>query len=394
MIPFLLAFLAVAQPLPPSLGEKIALYLASEDSAQSEALLNEIEREAPVLSEVERLLKAGKTFLPQPTGSRPSQKLTLAGEAGSFGLYVPKEYRPDRAWSLIICLHGAGFDGDTYLERWQARLNEEYLLACPSEPRAAWWTARGEHLVMAVLREMEGRFNLDPDRIFLTGMSNGGIGTLIIGIFQADRFAALSPMAAALPEEIFPFLDGLKQTPSYIIHGSKDQVMPVEQSERIVEQMKKAGVPVVFRRHDREHPVAGGHYFPREELPALLEWFGKQRRQPYPKEIVSVRDADHLSPFFWIAIEEAGRLRDGFARIAARITGNRIEVKSDRVGRFILFLNRSLVDLSRPVRVEVNGVKRFEGIVPESVRTMLVEAKRRRDRGMLFSARLPIEVAP
>ena len=119
----------------------------------------------------------------------------------------------------MVCLHGAGFTGEAYLERWQARLGEDYVLACPTAPMGAWFTRGAEELVLATIRSVQRRYHIDPDRIFLTGMSNGGIGTWIIGMHDAPLFAGIAPMASGLDDVLMPFLANLRSTPIYIIHG-------------------------------------------------------------------------------------------------------------------------------------------------------------------------------
>jgi predicted esterase len=96
-------------------------------------------------------------------------------------------------------------------------------------------------------------------------MSNGGIGTWLIGMHHAPLFAGLAPMASGLDDVLMPFLGNLRNTPVYIIHGVKDQVMPVVLSRTIARELTALGYPHVYREHEGEHPMAGGHYFPREE---------------------------------------------------------------------------------------------------------------------------------
>jgi hypothetical protein len=66
----------------------------------------------------------------------------------------------------------------------------------------------------------------------------------------------------------------------------------------------KQGYSVVYREHDQVHPMAGGHFFPREELPALVDWLETQRRIHTPKKITIVRDRDHAGQSYWIRIDE------------------------------------------------------------------------------------------
>ena len=165
-----------------------------------------------------------------PTGMLPDQSIRVGDADYRYALYVPPSYTPAKIYPLIICLHGAGFGGDAYLDRWQPRLQEAYILACPTIEDGAWWTKEAEALVLAVLDEVSRAYRIEPDRVFLSGMSNGGTGTFLIGLNHADRFAALIPMASAFPRALYPLLENARFTRFYIIHGSRDQVVPVRYS--------------------------------------------------------------------------------------------------------------------------------------------------------------------
>jgi predicted esterase len=326
-----------------------------------------------------------------------------------YGLSVPQSYRPSQAYGLVICLHGAGFTGDAYLERWQPRLGNDYILACPTYLPGTWWTRQAEELVLATIRSVQARYNVDQDRIFLTGMSNGGIGTYLIGVHHAPLFAGLAPMASGLDDVLLPFLENLRHTPAYLIHGRNDQVMPVELSRSIAKEMTRLGYEFVYREHDRVHPMAGGHFFPREELPALVAWFGSHRREPYPKSQTVIRDASHLTSFAWVRIDATDRIasftdqltdsRDEtianriYARLeAAVVAPDRIEVQTQRVKRYSLFLNQALVDLSKPITIVTNGRVSYQGPLTPRLETLLRDARLRRDRQRLFPILMSLSV--
>src|SRR5207244_12220533 len=150
--------------------------------------------------------------------------------------------------------------------------------------------------------------HVDPDRVFRPGMSNGGIGPYPIGAHHACRCAAVVHMAAGLDDILMPFLENFRQTPLYIIHGRQDQVMPVSLSRAIDGALTELGYLHVYREHDRVHPMAGGHFFPREELPDLIAWLAGRYRNPSPKKLTVVRDASHLLPINWVRLAAAVRI--------------------------------------------------------------------------------------
>lgn len=398
------------KPARPSLVQLVVQYLDVVDAEQAERTLQDIVADPEAsISTVTRLIQTGRDYGAQPVGTMPDEQITLQGRTYHLALFVPQTYQPSKGYGLVVCLHGAGFSGDAYLERWQARLGEEYVLACPTYPAAAWFTRRAEDLVLATIHSVQRRYHIDPDRVFLTGMSNGGIGTWLIGMHQAPTFAGLAPMAGGLDNVLLPFLANLQSTPVYMIHGAKDQVMPVDLSRTISRELTKLGYPHVYREHQREHPMAGGHYFPREELPALVAWFNAQRRNPFPATIRLVREASHFQAFGWVRIDATDEIaafsedlinkrdelikRKQYAKLEASIAApNRIEVETKRVQRYSLFLNEHLVDSTKPITVLTNGQVTFEGLVAPKVEILLRQARQRQDQRQLFPIHVTISV--
>ena len=401
---------SAAAPLSVDLKTQVFRYLDSRDTDEAARTLQAmLSDQNATIDQVIRIIQTERDYAPQPIGTIPDERVDVQGRAYQLALSVPLTYQQSKGYGLVVCLHGAGFTGEAYLERWQARLGEDYVLACPTVPMGAWFTRGAEELVLATIRSVQRRYHIDPDRIFLTGMSNGGIGAWVIGMHDAPLFAGIAPMASGLDDVLMPFLANLRSTPIYIIHGAKDQVMPVELSRTITKELTRLGYPFVYREHDREHPMAGGHYFPREELPELVTWFNAQRRNPLPTIVTVVRDASHFQPFGWVRIDATDPIasfsedlvskrddrirRQEYARLDASIVApNRIEVQADRVQRYSLFLNEQLIDSSKPLVVITNGQVSFEGPVTPSLETLLRQARLRQDSRQLFPIHLAVQV--
>jgi pimeloyl-ACP methyl ester carboxylesterase len=400
-------------PVPPvkSLTSLVLQYLDVPDSDEADRLLQRILSDKNVSVEaVARIIKTERAYQSQPVGYLLNEQIAIREHAYRLSLFIPPTYQAAKAYTLVVCLHGFGFTGEEYLERWRARLGEDYLLACPTYPSGAWFTRRAEELVLETIRHVMRRYHVDSDRVFLTGMSNGGIGAWLIGMHHAPLFAGIAPMASGLDDVLLPFLANLRNTPVYIIHGAKDQVMPVDLSRSIVRELEALGYPYVYREHQREHPMAGGHYFPKEELPDLVVWFDHQRREPLPTNLIVVRDGSHFQTFNWVRLDSTDPIaafsedlvdkrderikRRIYARLEASIAEpNRIEVKAEHVQRYSLFLNERLIDFSKPLTVVTNGRLSFEGTVIPSVETLLRQARLRQDPERLFPVHLTITIA-
>ena len=284
-----------------SLDSLVYRFLDTGEANEAERLLQAIlSDEKASVEVVSQIIGREGAYQRQPVEILPREQIIVRGRTYPLSLFIPASYQTSKSYALIVCLHGYGFTGEEYLERWRARLGEGYLLACPTYPSGAWFTRHAEELVLETIREVRRQYHIDPNRIFLTGMSNGGIGAWLIGMHHAPLFAGLAPMASGLDDVLLPFLGNLRNTPVYVIHGAKDQVMPVDLSRSIVRELETLGYSHVYREHQREHPIAGGHYFPKEELPDLIAWFNSQRREPLPTSLTVVRDGSHFQSFNWI----------------------------------------------------------------------------------------------
>jgi pimeloyl-ACP methyl ester carboxylesterase len=401
---------AVAVTPSVEVKAQVFTYLDRTDTDEAARTLQAILSDQNLtIDQVVQIIQTERVYAPQPIGTLIDERVDVQGRGYPLALSVPLTYQPTKGYGLVICLHGAGFTGEAYLQRWQARLAEDYVLACPTVPMGAWFTRGAEELVLATVRSVRRRYHIDPDRIFLTGMSNGGIGAWVIGMHDAPLFAGIAPMASGLDHVLMPFLANLRSTPMYIIHGSKDQVMPVELSRTITNELTRLDYPFVYREHDREHPMAGGHYFPKEELPELVTWLNAQRRNPLPMRVTVVREASHFQQFGWVRIDATDAIaafsedlvskrddqitRRAYARLDASIVApNRIEVQADRVHRYSLFLNEQLIDSSKPLVVLTNGQVSFEGSVTPSLEILLRQARLRQDSRQLFPIHLAIQV--
>ena len=398
-------------PRSESLPTLVFQYLDSPDSDEAERLLQAVQQHPDAsIERVIRIIETERVYDSRPIGTLPDERIRVQGQTYAIALSVPLTYHPSKGHALIVCLHGAGFTGDAYLDRWQARLGEGYILACPTYPAGAWFTRRAEDLVLATIRHVRQRYHVDPDRIFLTGMSNGGIGAWLIGTHHAPLFAGLAPMAGGLDDVLMPFVANLRNTPVYIIHGAKDQVMPAELSRSIVRELAMLGYSYIYREHQGEHPMAGGHYFPREELPALVTWLNAQRRDPLPAKLTLVREASRFQPFGWVRLDGTDPIaafsddlidkRDEkikqreYARLEATIvSANRIEVNTERIQRYSLFLNDRLIDPAKPVTIVTNGRVSFEGSLAPSLETLLRQARLRQDPRQLFPFHVAVAVS-
>lgn len=165
-----------------------------------------------------------------------------------YVLYVPRNYTPEQRWPLILFLHGAGECGNDGMLQvavglapamMKATAEWPFLVLMPQKPdRRSAWEDHDEAL-MAMLKKTQHDFAVDERQQFLTGLSQGGHGTWVLGAKHKDLWAAIAPVCGyANAAEIAP---ALTQMPIWCFHGDADKAVPVQQSKDLTAAVQQAG---------------------------------------------------------------------------------------------------------------------------------------------------------
>jgi phospholipase/carboxylesterase len=206
-------------------------------------------------------------------------------ERGGFWLYVPETYAPDRAWPLVMALHGGSGTGRQFLWSWlrDARSRGSILVAPTSVGNT--WALMGADPdtpnLVRILEFVRSKWHVDPARLLLTGMSDGGTFTCVSGLEAGSPFTHLAPVSAAFHPMLAQVADAdrMRGLPIHIIHGALDWMFPVELARQAQRALSRAGAAVTYREVEDL-----SHTYPRELNDALLSWL-----EATPAKVVAVR---------------------------------------------------------------------------------------------------------
>ena len=144
-----------------SLDSLVYRFLDTGEANEAERLLQTILADEKASVEVvAQIIGREGAYQRQPVEIFPREQIIVRGRAYPLSLSIPASYQTSKSYALIVCLHGYGFTGEEYLERWRARLGEGYLLACPTYPSGAWFTRHAEELVLETIREVRRQYHI------------------------------------------------------------------------------------------------------------------------------------------------------------------------------------------------------------------------------------------
>jgi phospholipase/carboxylesterase len=200
------------------------------------------------------------------------------GSRGGFSLYVPEYYRPERAWPLVVALHGGSGNGRGFLWSWLRDARSFGAILVAPTATGSTWTLMGDDTdtpnlgrIVDLVRE---RWNVDPARLLLTGMSDGGTFCYVSGLESASPFTHLAPVAATFHPLMAEMANAerLRGLPIYLVHGRLDWMFPVQVARQTQAALSAAGADVTYMELDDL-----SHCYPREMNPAILNWLHGER---------------------------------------------------------------------------------------------------------------------
>lgn len=195
------------------------------------------------------------------------------GSRGGFSLYVPEYYTADRAWPLVMALHGGSGNGRGFLWSWLRDARSRGAILVAPTATGNTWALMGDDTdtpnLARILDSVRSRWNIDSTKMLLTGMSDGGTFCYVTGFESASPFTHLAPVSATFHPLMAETADAerLRGLPIHIVHGRLDWMFPVQVARQTQQALAAAGAEVTYRELDDL-----SHTYPREMNGAMLDW--------------------------------------------------------------------------------------------------------------------------
>jgi len=217
-------------------------------------------------------------------------------------LFVPKDYKADgKKWPLMLFMHGLGECGDDDLRLVkthgpakivESRAEFPFVLISPQCPPPNPWApgkpypktsdeivnlvrqAWDPDQLVQLLEHVSSKLNIDSDRVYVTGLSMGGYGTWRLVAKYPERFAAAAPICGG--GDPGTMAKPLASVPIWTFHGAKDPTVPLEESQEMVDAVKRAGGDVKLTVYPE---VAHNSWTQAYDNQALYDWLLAHKRK-------------------------------------------------------------------------------------------------------------------
>jgi hypothetical protein len=306
-----------------------------------------------------------------------------------YTVYVPPDYTPDQSWPLMIVLHGGSSNGNLFLgvvlgnnmnwkeydkylwDRYEPRWSPPWIVAAPDGYGQVLWRWMGEQDVLDVIDDISRHYNVDSNRVVLSGLSNGGVGAYAIGSRHASRFSAVQAIAGApswlqysgeagvqeveaklmRPWSAMELLDNWRNTDFRYYHGNVDPgPMRPAYVHALDERVEKLGIPHRGKWYEAGHDLlylVHRHGKVYDELTSL-------RRQQQPAEVHLVTGDYRAARQHWLEVTRIERYPD-LARVVGKVNGAKLELTTQNVRAFAVDL-RELPATGAEIEITVDGV--------------------------------------
>jgi poly(3-hydroxybutyrate) depolymerase len=322
------AFAAIACALALSRGRVAAVPPSGAGAAALDAFLAAASRDAAVqqvdavvhtgisFDEAYRRLRRGRTYGPQRTGVVRLRNTRSGRVEHHYVVNVPDNYDPSRRYQVRIQLHGGVGGRATNAPVGPGTIGalagaEQIYVVPYAWAGAPWWSDDQVLNLVEIVDAVKRQYNVDENRVVVSGVSDGGTGAYYIAMRETTTFASVLPlngywMVLASGDidngTIFP--NNLRNKPIFAVNGGHDRLYPTRIVDPHIAHMKRGGVAIDYR----PQPEAGHNTAWWPDMKDAFESFVREHpRQPLPDVLTwETSDTTAHNRAHWLAIETLG----------------------------------------------------------------------------------------
>ncbi len=290
--------------------------LDTEDTGEAERLTGRVFAAQPDIGEVAAFIQEYKSPSPAVRGDFLEQTRTCSdGVERPFITYVPASYDASRRTPLLVYLHGGVSREEIYEERLEyvaenpfIPVAAEYgwLVVFPyGQAGATWWDEVGMDNVLSIVRRTKRDYNVDDERVWMTGFSDGASASYLFSMVLPDYFAAFAPLnghmgVGSLDGKLPLYAENMGTSPLYVVNTDIDALYPADKMKVMVDMARNAGGDIFYREY---HGIGHDFTYAEAELPRIARFFMRHPRNPFPAAFEWRAATSDFGRFRWFRID-------------------------------------------------------------------------------------------
>ncbi|MBN2381079.1 PDZ domain-containing protein [candidate division WOR-3 bacterium] len=303
--------------------ENLQKLLETNSASRQENLIEKIAQEAPGWKEVSDYL-VGLEFREKETDTVLLRKTTcIDGDERSWILYIPPSYDPVKPTPLFVNLHGGvsspePIPDSSALERMEDNIFKKmagengWLMLFPfGQFGATWWDSVGMANINNLVRTVKREFNVDDDRVWMGGYSDGASGSFLYGMLDPRDYAAFLALSGhigvgSLDGCLPTYAPNLANTPTYAVTSFADELYPSAKMRPTVKMAQDAGGDIYYREQEGRHEFA----YAEDEAERLVNFLDRHPRDPFIPKITWETADPGFGKCRWFSIDEVEKEAD------------------------------------------------------------------------------------
>lgn len=235
-----------------------------------------------------------------------------------YYIYVSKNYNAQTKSPLIVYLHGSigndlqHRDDDYFSDSPFIKVADQLggiVLFPMADYSSAWWTKVGTENIFSQIKKIKADFNIDDNKVFLSGFSDGGSGSFYLAMTKSSTFAGFIPLCGnptvgASRSEFQNYLCNLYNRPMYVVNTDNDKLFPNFEIKPMIELAKKSGGEIIYNiqeGYDHDFEIVNN------EVNNIVSFIQHNSRNTIPSEIIWETESSYNGQFMWLKIDRINK---------------------------------------------------------------------------------------
>jgi len=295
--------------------EALDALVAAPDDADRASLVADVLDYAPSWQEVATRIQS--TAFPAADPARQAVLRTtvcIDTVERPWVLQIPPDYDPSVPTPLLVVLHGGVGTAEVYDDplgyvaesgMGALALERGWISVFPfGQTGATWFDEVGMTNIRNLVRTVKRELNVDDDRVWMAGFSDGASAGFAHAMLRPSDYAAFVALnghmgVASLDGDLPIYAPNMSATPIFATTTFDDGLYPSYRMRRTIEMAREAGADIYYR----EFP--GGHDSDdvKDELPAVARFLERHPRDPFPSRVVWEAGSTDFGECRWLAID-------------------------------------------------------------------------------------------